>query len=698
MSALQALTLFLVGAALFAQPPAAKRPVNDTYHGVTVTDDYRWLENASDPAVKAWSDAQNSSARKYLDALPARAAAYDELKKLYAKQSVRYSGLTYRRGILFAMKTQPPKEQPALVTLKSADDPASERMIVDPNQIDAKGGTEIDFYQPSLDGRYVAVSLSTGGSESGDVHVYEAATGRALADVIPRVNGGTAGGGLTWNADASGFYYTRYPHAGERPAPDLDFYQQVYFHRLGTKPETDAYSLGKDFPRIAEIALDTSEDGKYILARMANGDGGEFAHYLLGPSGQWTQVTRLADEVSVAAFGRDGFLYLLSRRDALMGKVMRVPLIRPNLAEAKTIVPESKVAIQDIEPAATRLYVVDQTGGPSEVRVFSLDGKAMGSIALPPVSSVRGVVRTKADEVLVNTATYLTPPAWFRFDGNKLTATALKETAAADFSDCEVVRDFATSKDGTKVPLNIIQKKGTRLTGNNPVVLYGYGGYGVNLEPAYNLALRPLLDRGIIYVYANLRGGGEFGEAWHRAGMLTKKQNVFDDFAAAAQWLIDHHYTSPARLAIEGGSNGGLLMGAELTQHPDLFRAVVSHVGIYDMLRVELQPNGAFNVTEFGTVKEADQFRALYAYSPYHHVTAGTQYPAVMFLTGANDPRVDPSHSRKMTARLQASGTKRPVFLRTTDAAGHGIGTALSERIAQQADVTAFLIDQLAVR
>jgi prolyl oligopeptidase len=383
-----------------------------------------------------------------------------------------------------------------------------------------------------------------------------------------------------------------------------------------------------------------------------------------------------------------------------MGKIVRVPLSRPNLAEAKTVVPESKVAIQDVEPAATRLYVIDQTGGPSEVRVFSLDGTARGSIPLPPVTSVRAVVRTKADEVLINTATYLSPPAWTRFDGaaGKLTPTALKERAAADFSDCEVVREFATSKDGTKVPLNIIQRKGTKLDGNNPVVLYGYGGYGVNLDPAYNIALRPLLDHGIVYVYANLRGGGEFGEAWHRAGMLTKKQNVFDDFAAAAQWLIEHRYTSAARLAIEGGSNGGLLMGAELTQHPNLFRAVVSHVGIYDMLRVELQPNGAFNVTEFGTVKEADQFRALYAYSPYHHVTAATQYPAVLFLTGANDPRVDPSHSRKMTAELQASGTKRPVFLRTTDAAGHGIGTALSERIAQQADVTAFLIDQLGVR
>jgi prolyl oligopeptidase len=382
-----------------------------------------------------------------------------------------------------------------------------------------------------------------------------------------------------------------------------------------------------------------------------------------------------------------------------MGKIVRVPLSRPTLAEARTIVPAGKLAIQDFVPAATRLYVVDQAGGPSDIRVFGLDGKARGSVPLQPVASVRGVVRTKGDEILVNTETFLSPPEWIRFDDSgKVAPTALKEKSAADFSDCVVIREFATSKDGTKVPLNIIERKGTKLDGNNPTVLYGYGGYGINIDLSYGLRLRPLLDRGVVYVYANLRGGGEYGETWHKAGMLTKKQNVFDDFAASAQWLIDRHYTTPARLGIEGGSNGGLLMGAALTQHPDLFRAVVSHVGIYDMLRVELQPNGAFNVTEFGTVKEADQFRALYAYSPYQHVKEGTQYPAILFLTGANDPRVDPLHSRKMTAILQASGTKLPVFLRTTDAAGHGIGTALSEQIAQQADVDAFLFDQLGVR
>ena len=691
-----------LGLAFAQPPPTPKRPVIDTYHGVKVTDDYRWLENDSDPAVKAWSDAQNAAARRFLDAIPSRAALFAQLSELHRNPSPFWGSLTYRGGALFALKTQPPKEQPILVYLRSADEPASEKAIFDPNLLDAKGGAEIDFYEPSHNGKRVAVSISHGGSEEGDVHVYDVVSGQALPDMIPRVNGGTAGGSLAWNADGTGFYYTRYPRSGERPAADLGFYQQVWFHKLGTAPSQDTYSLGKDFPRIAEILLSTSEDGRYILAQMGNGDGGEYAHYLLAPDagGNWVQLTTLADEIKSTAFGSSGALYLVSHQDAPMGKILRLDLSHPHLTEARTIVPESKVAIQDLIATAHRLYVVDQAGGPMQVRVFDAAGAPLGRMSLPDSCSVMELAKLAGDDVLVAAETWLAPPAWYRFDSQakKLMLTRLRQSSAANFDDTEVVREFAVSKDGTKVPLNIIRRKGTRLDGSNRVVLYGYGGYGISISPDYNVALRPLLDHGMVYVFANLRGGGEFGEAWHRAGMLTKKQNVFDDFAAAAQWLIDHGYTSRAHLGIEGGSNGGLLMGAALTQHPDMFGAVVAHVGIHDMLRVELSPNGAFNVTEFGTVKEADQFRALYAYSPYHHVVDGTQYPPVLFLTGANDPRVEPLNSRKMTARLQASGTKNPVLLRTTDSAGHGIGTALSERIAEEADVEAFFFAMLGVR
>lgn len=692
------LALFLTSLVSAAEtpPPSPKHPVRDVYHGVTVTDDYRWLEDGSSPAVHDWTQAQNAYARRYLDALPGRPELAQELQKLMTHPSPRYTGLTVRHGTIFALLTQPPKQQAMVVSLQGLDNPAAAHVIVDPNALDPSGHTAIDFFVPSTDGRYIAVSLSKGGSESGDLHVYETATGKALPDFIERVNGGTAGGSVAWNADSSGFYYTRYPRSGERPEPDLGFYQQLWFHRLGSSTATDTYSLGKDFPRIAEIAVKTSEDGRYTLATVANGDGGEYELFLLAPGKPWVKIANYADQVKRGEFGEDGWLYLRSLQNAPMGKLIKVRLDAPDVSRAQTVVPESKVVIEDYLITREHLFVADLVGGPSQIRMFDRNGRFEKLVPLPPVTSVQELAQDPGGRLIFQTASFTRPRAWYRFDAGtgKADPTALRETTAADFSDIEVIRETATSKDGTAVPMSILRRKGTRLDGTNPVLLYGYGGYNISLKPSFQPQLQPLFERGVVYVMANIRGGGEFGEAWHRAGNLTRKQNVFDDFAACAQWLIDHKYTTAARLAIEGGSNGGLLMGAELTQHPELFRAVVSHVGIYDMLRVELSPNGAFNVTEYGTVKEADQFRALYAYSPYHHVRDGVQYPAILFQTGANDPRVDPANSRKMTARLQATGTKRPVLLLTSSTSGHGIGTSLGERVAQQVDVEAFLFAQ----
>jgi prolyl oligopeptidase len=309
------------------------------------------------------------------------------------------------------------------------------------------------------------------------------------------------------------------------------------------------------------------------------------------------------------------------------------------------------------------------------------------------------MVALRDSSLLLANGSFLTPTAWYRVDPttHEPRRTALVEKASVTFEDCEVVREFARSKDGTRVPLSIIRRKGTRLDGRNPVHLTGYGGYGINITPKFLGADGRLwLDQGGILAVANLRGGGEYGSDWHRSGSGVHKQNVFDDFAACARHLISRRYTQASRLAIEGGSNGGLLMGAALTQHPDLFRAVVSHVGIYDMLRVELEPNGAFNVPEFGTVKNPAQFQALYAYSPYHHVTNHVKYPAVFFLTGDNDGRVNPLNSRKMTARLQtASDSGHPILLRTSASSGHGAGTARSEQLDQEADVLGFLFNEL---
>jgi prolyl oligopeptidase len=692
------------------KPPVAdKRPVTDSYHGIQVVDDYRWLENWDDPAVKQWSTAENSRTRDYLDALPSRPAIKGRLEQLIGA-SAGYSSLRYRAGVLFAMKFDPAKQQPFLVAMPSPDASGSARVVVDPNAGSDKGSVSIQFYVPSRDGKLVAAALTENGSEDSAAHIFETDTGKELPDRVPRVNFATAGGSIAWNGDGSGFYYTRYPQGNERPPEDANFYQQVYFHKLGTDGAADTYVIGKDFPRIAEIQLSTSDDGRYLLASVANGDGGEFAHYVMDPDGRWTQIARFSDAVVGARFGPDRSLYLLSRKNAPRGALLRLPLSSPRLDRSTVVVPQTsgtgedernRASIADVVPTATRLYVIDVVGGPSRVRVFDQQGKPLPDLPSPGgAASIDNLLRMNGDDVLFHASSYLEPSGWYAVNGGTAKRTGLSETSPVTFADAEVAREFATSKDGTQVPVNIIRRKGTKLDGSNPVLLEAYGGYGVSLTPDFIGAFgRVWLDQGGVYAIANLRGGGEYGEEWHKAGNLTRKQNVFDDFVACARYLIDRKYTTPARLAIIGGSNGGLLMGAAFTQRPDLFHAVVSFVGIYDMLRVELDPNGTFNTTEFGTVKDGDQFRALRAYSPYHHVNDGTAYPAILFLTGDNDHRVNPMQSRKMTARLQAANPGgRPVFLRTSSSAGHGIGTALNEAIEQNADVFAFLFDQLEIR
>jgi prolyl oligopeptidase len=691
-------------------PPSTKRPITDSYFDVKVVDDYRWLEDGKDPVVKAWTAAQNQLTRSRLDALPDRAKIHARVTELLSGTARSYPALRVIGTGVLALESHPPKQQLLLVELADPAKPSSERVVLDPNELDPSGKTAIDFFAPSRDGKLVGVSLSVGGSESGDLHIYEVATGKPLPDVIPRVNGGTAGGAIAWNADGSGFWYTRYPRAGERPAADLDFYQQVYFHKLGTPTAGDSYLLGKDLPRIAEINLRSSPDGRTALAIVANGDGGEFAFYTLDDAGGTAQLFRFADKVIDGRFGPDGALYFISRRGANSfiggggaprGAILRLP--RPYAtAKPDLLVPENDGVLVDIAATASRLYVIEGIGGPSRLRVFRLDrghASAPEIVQTPlPVASINALRPIGADDVLYETESYTATPGWYRYLARtkQSAPTALIQPMTFSMDDVEVLRDSCRSADGTAVPLNILRKRGIALDGSHPTLLYGYGGYSISLMPALHRLTRMWLDQGGVYAEANLRGGNEFGEAWHEAGKLAHKQHVFDDFHACAQALIAKGYTKPDRLAIHGRSNGGLLMGAALVQHPETYRAVVSGVGIYDMLRVELTSNGAFNVTEYGTVKDPSLFRALYAYSPYHHVVDGTPYPAVLFTTGANDPRVDPYNSRKMTARLQsASSSPHPILLRASDDVGHGMGSPLAAVIDEETDSYAFLMNEL---
>ena len=626
----------------------------DTYHGVEVRDPWRWLENGEDPAVRTWSREQNERARSYLDRLPGAAGVRKRLDELMMSGAPSWSDVRWAGGQLLALKSQPPREQRLLVALGSPDDLASERVVLDPNVMDSSGGTAIDFFVPSPDGKLVAVSLSKGGSESGDVHVYQVADGQALPDVVPRVNGGTAGGSVAWNGDASGFWYTRYPRPGERPDGDLAFFQQVWFHRLGDSGSGDRYEIGREFPRIAEIQLASSPDGRRVLANVQKGDGGEFTQHLRLSDGSWVQLTRAEDRCVHGALGGDGAVYLVSRLDAPRGRILRVPIgaAAPSLRDATVIVPEETDSVDTDFASASGLwtsrgllFVRYQTGGPTAVKCFDFTGKPIGSLPSAGFATVGSVAPLGGDDVLYRQETYLTPPAWFAWsaaDGSSR-PTKLAEASPADHSDTEVVRESAVSKDGTPVPIFVVRRRGAKLDGSNPTLLSGYGGYGVSRTPTFRPRLRLWIEQGAVYAEANVRGGGEFGERVApgreprpQAERLRRLRGL-----RATPRRRRLHAAGAAR--DPGRQQRRPAHGRHDHPAPGARSARWSRsVGIYDMLRVELTPNGAFNVTEFGTVKDPDQFRALHAYSPYHHVTDGVALPGGPHAHGRERPARGP--------------------------------------------------------
>ena len=694
-------------------PPTATGQTVDTIQGARVPDPYRWLESGGDAAVKTWSDRQNAYARAYLDALAIHRDIQEKLGALVKASSPSYSGLQGRGQHVFASYNDPKYQQPMVVMLNAAADPQSRQTVIDPNVIDPSGHTAIDWYTVSADGSKVAASISKNGSEDGTLHVFDAASGKEIESPIPRVQYPTGGGSLAWSADGHGFWYTRYP-GSDAPATEQHFNLQVYFHKLGTPASGDALVLGKrdGLERISEVFLDNRFGLPFVVAMVERGDGNAWSMYVIQPGKAPLRLSSYSDDIVYAAMGPDGGIYGISRHRSSNGDVIRLgaPFATGGLTSAPVIVASSDAAIvsggaeagnPDLSFNKDRLFVRYISGGPNSVRVFDFHGKDHGMLPLPQIAGNSEIESLHNGDVLFDVTSYLRPryyALWHAQDGS-VTETGLHNSAPYSYDGYEVTREFAVSKDGTKVPVMIIHKSGTRLDGTNPTLLYGYGGFGINSVPQFlSAAVKIWLDAGGIYCDAVIRGGAEYGERWHQDGKLTRKQNVFDDFYAIGQHLIDRKYTSSAKLALMGGSNGGLLMGAEITQHPQLARAVVARAGIYDMLRNELDPNGAFNVVEFGSVKDQEQFKALYAYSPYHHVTPGTRYPAVLLMTGANDGRVDTMQSRKFAAALQgATSSGLPVLLRTDATAGHGMGSSLDARIAQQADYLSFLFDQLAV-
>jgi prolyl oligopeptidase len=690
---------------LAAPPPAKNEPVTDTYHGVKIQDDYRWLENLRNPETFAWADAQNIRARHYLESLPIYPKIRADVEAQIRAPSTRLVEVKIADGVIFGLKKDSQKQQAELVAVRSSAKPEAQQVICDPNLVDPSGGTAIDWYAPSSDGKYVALSLSKNGSELGDLHLFDAATGKEFDKVIPGVQCPTGGGSAAWTSDDSGVYYTRYPRAGERPAVDRFFYQQVYFHRLGQDPDRDEYSLGRELPKIAEIALQTAPSGGWILATVANGDGGQYEHFVLGPDHKWQQITRFDDAVRGAVLGPQNNLFAVFRGNSLLGEVVRYDLGTADPIKRATVVPPGQGSVDSLAVSSNSLFVKAIDGGPSGLTIYDFSGRTKRTVPLPPISAVKEVA-ADGDLALVRVASYTAYGHWFQCSlapsqsdgsGAQLTDLALDRPPSLDLSNLTARRETATSRDGTKIPFTVIYRRDLDLKAGNPTILYGYGGYGINDEPSPRLTYLAWLKRGGLIVDTNLRGGAEFGEAWHRGGMLANKQNVFDDFFACGQRLTELGYTSSPRLGLLGGSNGGLLMGAMITQHPTLAKVVVSEVGVYDLVRSELEPNGEFNVTEYGSVKDPALFRAIYAYSPYHHVVDGQKYPAILLTTGLNDGRVAPHNSFKFAARLQSAAAPGNPVLLTVSHFGHGIGSSTEQRIQDETDMLAFFASELGV-
>lgn len=687
-----------------------RHTVSTTYHGVEVSEDYRWLEDRESERTKAWTAAQNARTRALLEGLPGYDAVRRRVEELVRAESVAWGRLSYdetyegpqRAGSAYlVLKREPSKQQPFLVALADLDDTSGARVVVDPNALDATGATAIDWFVPSPDGRIVALSLSSHGTEEGTLHLFDAETGEPAGVTIPRVNMGTTGGSLAWAGDSSGFWYTRGPAPGERPDEDIEFFQEVWHHTVGAPVARDRRDGPGPLtdPRIVEHFLATSADGRWLIDRAQRGDSGEWQVFLRPQrGGDWWQAADVSDKCVGAVFGGDA-LYLLSRAGSPRGEVLRLALAEgATLAQARRVVPASHTTLESIAATGSRLWLLDIDGGPSGLRVCDGDGGNLTRVDVPPVSAVESLGALDDGEVAYVVQSLTHPRVWWRAGGDgSPRPTALADETPVDLSSYRVERERATSADGTQVPMTIVSPPDVTRDGSAPALLTGYGGFAVSLKPRFDPSNLLWLEQGGVLAVANLRGGGEYGEEWHHAGRLTRKQNVFDDFAACASRLVDAGIAAPNRLAITGGSNGGLLMCATLTQHPELARAVVARVPVTDMLRAELHPNGAFVAGELGTVEDREQFEALRAYSPYHNVRDGTPYPATLLTGGESDPRVDSHHPKKMAARLQAATSgDEPILLRV-ESGGHGLSASLDEDVAELADTYAFIFDRLGI-
>jgi prolyl oligopeptidase len=678
-------------------PPTAQHEVVETYYGVPVHEPYRWLENADAPAVKQWIDAQNAYTEAVMTGFADREAIARRVGEL-ALTSTQRSDPKIAAGVLFYLRQTPPQPQPVLV---AEGWPKGEpRVLVDTNS--AGGNIAITDYWPSPDGRRVAYGTAQGGDENTTIHFVDVADGKVAADALPYAGGGTTPQALAWDADGKGVTYVRLPLPGSAPADRLQFDAELYHHDFGTPASADTAVLGKGFSPIAEYLLFSSARGTATAALVHYGDGNPEALYLRTDDA-WRKVLGTEARITAAASASRGVawdgerLLVVSYQDAPRGKLLALDMG----GHARVLVPQQEWAMNGVAAVEGGFLVTEVSGPDWRVQHYTADGRLLRTVPLPQSGVGIGAIASTADSpaALISYGGWSLPTHWARYDAPAGTLTTVFEVTPAPGADYSKLRSYrltAQSADGTRVPVTLLALDGVQPDGRRPAILTAYGGYGITQAPRFLGTTLAWLERGGVCAVANIRGGGEFGDGWHQDGRRANKQHCFDDLRAAAQALVAAHWTDRAHLGIAGGSNGGLLMGAALTQQPAEYRAVVSFVGIYDMLRWELWPNGEYNTGEFGTVKHREEFAWLRAYSPLQHVQPGTAYPAVLLITGENDPRVAPWQSRKFAAALQRANTsQRPILLLTRRNEGHGVTSSFSQRVGNAGAMLAFFAAEL---
>ena len=688
---------FAVGANLpIGRPhyPVSKTvDVADTLFGHTIPDPYRWLEYTDSADVQKWADEQDRLTRSYLDNIPQRARIKQRLEKLwnYPKQTTP----TKCDNRYFFTKNDGLQNQYVLCAKTKLSDKAYS-VIIDPNIWSADGTDAMDYWIPSKSGDYIAYGHSQKGAERGRMRIRDVINGQDLPEYFDDTSYPT----VAWLKDNSGFYYTKMPAKGTVPPGDENYYEKIYFHRLGENPSGDR--LIYERPEIKELSTggQLSHDNQFLIIYDYYGKGDEVYFRDLIKGGETRQLVSGFD-YRYSGEAIDNILYLLTNEGAPKFRIVAIDLNNPAKENWKEIIPQGVDNIEDFSIINHLIVVKYLHNACSAIKIFGLDGQFRQEITLPILGTVNEISgRWDEPEMFINFDSFTYPGTIFRydFDRNKLTLYH-QNPAKVDLNKCETEQVWYKSKDGTSVSMFIAHKKGLKLDGDNPTLLYGYGGFTVNMTPYFSSTLFAWLNNGGIYAMPNLRGGSEYGEDWHRAGMLEKKQNAFDDFIAAAEWLIANKYTNPRRLAISGGSNGGLLVGAVMVQRPDLFKAVICGAPLLDMIRYQLFNIARFWIPEYGSSEDSTQLPYLLAYSPYHNVKKGTAYPAVLFQGGETDWRTHPMHPRKMTAAMQnATSSDAPILLDMERKTGHGWGMPLGMQLEKKADEYAFLFWQLEMK